>query len=103
METIKLRILCNDCEIQMCLCTNMIFCSQVRRVNNLISPGVLLTYQTSKTGSRMVVRTKICKYDNVTDTDWDGVNNEIMIVGGYCFSQKEDPDFDPDYPCIRTI
>jgi hypothetical protein len=39
----------------------------------------------------MVVRTKIYKYDNVTDTDGDGVDNEIMIVGGYCFSQKDYP------------
>ena len=32
----------------------------------------------------------------LTDADGDGVANEIMIVRGNCFPQREDPD--PDYP-----
>ncbi|GFH53370.1 hypothetical protein CTEN210_09846 [Chaetoceros tenuissimus] len=75
-----------------------IFCLQSRRVDNLITPGVLLINQGNRTWVEDDSMKEFANTIILTDADGDGVANEIMIVRGNCFPQREDPDLDPKYP-----
>ena len=75
-----------------------IFCLQSRRVDNLITPGVLLINQGNRTWVEDDSMQEFANTMIVTDADGDGVANEIMIVRGNCFPQREDSELDPEYP-----
>ena len=75
-----------------------IFSVQSRRVDNKVTPGVLLINQGNRTWKEDRSMMEYPTTMMLTDADGDGVANEIMMIRGYCFPQRDGPGVDPAHP-----
>jgi len=75
-----------------------IFASQNRRIDNIVSPSVLLINQGDRTWKEDRSMMEFPSTMILTDADGDGIANEVMIIRGFCFPQRDGPQVDPSYP-----
>ena len=75
-----------------------IFASQNRRVDNIVSPSVLLINQGDRTWKEDRSMMEFPSTMMLTDADGDGIANEVMIQRGFCFPQRDGPQVSSDHP-----
>ena len=75
-----------------------IFSASDRRVDNLLTPGVLLINNGNRTWRKESSLMEYSKVMILTDVDGDGYANELVINRDFCLPQRDGPDIDPTYP-----
>jgi hypothetical protein len=75
-----------------------IFAVQSRRKDNIVSASVLLINQGDRTWTEDKSMMEYPTTMILTDADGDGIANEIMIIRGFCFPERDGPGVDPAYP-----
>ena len=69
-----------------------------RRVSNVLAPGIMLVNQGDRKWKEDTMMQEYTRAMLLTDVDGDGLAQELMIQRGFCYPQRDGPDYDhPDY------
>jgi hypothetical protein len=75
-----------------------IFHSQDRRIDNLITPGILLINQGDRTWKKDESMKEYARTMMITDADGDGFAREFLINRGFCYPKRDGPGIDRKQP-----
>ncbi len=73
-----------------------IFFMNERRRDNTLAPGSLYINQGNRTWRHDTSMTEFTDVMILTDADGDSLAEEVMIIRGYCFPERHDPESFPD-------